>query len=78
MGVNAPVCLGCEELGRSGCERGPSDVGDGGVDIELWELFPPVASMEGEDGGSGERVKLTTLAREPPTWWGYENDDEIL
>jgi hypothetical protein len=34
------------------------DVGDEGlVEIELLELFPPVAMTEGEDGGSGERVK---------------------
>lgn len=37
-----------------------------GVDIVLGELDPWVAAMEGDDGGSGERVKYTTLAREPP------------
>jgi len=35
MGVNAPFFLECEELGRNGCERSPSDAGEGGVDIEL-------------------------------------------
>ena len=57
MGVSAPFGLGYEELGGNDCERGPADVGEGGVGIELWELFPPVARTEGEDGGSGERVK---------------------
>lgn len=58
MGVRAPFCLGCEELGGQGCDRGPPLAGDGGIEgIELLELFPPVASTEGDDGGSGERVK---------------------
>lgn len=53
MGVSAPFFLGCEEPGGDGCDRGPADVGDGGlVEMELSELFPPV-----EDGGSGDRVK---------------------
>ena len=56
MGVRAPFCLGCccEELGGHGCDRGPPDVGDGGV-VEGLE-FPPVARIGGV-GGSGERVK---------------------
>jgi len=58
MGVRAPFCLGCEEPGGFSCDRGPTDVGDGDlVEMELSELFPPVARGEGEDGGSGERVK---------------------
>jgi len=60
MGVRAPpFCLGCEEPeGHGCCDRGPADVGDGGlVEMELSELFPPVARTEGEGGGSGDRVK---------------------
>jgi len=68
MGVKAPFLLGCEELrGRPDddagccCDRGgpsPAEVGEGGlVERELFELFPPVARIEGDDGGSGERVK---------------------
>jgi len=56
MGVKAPLCLGCEELGAHNCDKGPVEVGDGGVaGIELLELFP--LRTEGGDGGSGERVK---------------------
>jgi hypothetical protein len=70
MGVKAPFLLGCEELGERHddaccccccCDRGgpsPADVGEGDlVERELLELFPPVARIEGDDGGSGERVK---------------------
>lgn len=58
MGVRAPLFLGCEELGGHNCDKGPAEVGDGGVaGIELLELFPLVARKGGEDGGSGERVK---------------------
>jgi hypothetical protein len=58
MGVRAPFFLGCEEPGGHSCDRGPADVGDDGlVETELLELFAPVAMTEGEDGGSGERVK---------------------
>ena len=57
MGVRAPLCLGCEELGGHNCDRGPAEVGDGGVaGRELLELFPPLVRTGG-DGGSGERVK---------------------
>ena len=41
-------------------------MGEGGVDISLLVL-PRVAATEGDEGGSGDLVKYTTLAREPPT-----------
>lgn len=38
-----------------------------GVEILLRTLVPRVATTEGDGGGSGERVKYTTFARDPPT-----------
>lgn len=44
-----------------------------GVEKSLWALLPAVAAMDGDDGGSVERVKYTTLANEPPTCWTAQN-----
>lgn len=39
-----------------------------GVDISLCGLRDPwVAAIDGDEGGSGDRVKYTTFARDPPT-----------
>lgn len=45
-------------------------VGEGvdGVEKSLGALLPVVAAMDGDAGGSVERVKYTTLANEPPTY----------
>lgn len=48
-----------------------SFVGDVDLGVELLVLVlldPRVAIIEGDDGGSGERVKYTTFARDPPTY----------
>lgn len=45
----------------------PDGESDRGVDILLGLLEPYVAAMEGDEGGCGDRVKYTTLARDPPT-----------
>lgn len=67
-GVRAPLCFVWELLAGNRGEECDELVGelDGGVDRGLAVLVPLVAATEGEDGGSGERVKYTTLAREPP------------
>lgn len=39
---------------------------DGGVLLPLRVPLPFVATIDGDEGGSGERVKYTTFAREPP------------
>lgn len=64
MGVSAP--LRCDGF-RAG-EEFDGDIGGEGVVMLLGGLLPRVAAIEGEAGGSGERVKYTTLARDPPTW----------
>ena len=53
MGVNAPLSRGYAEGGED------SDVGECGADDErsVREVEPLVAMIDGEDGGSGERVK---------------------
>jgi len=53
MGVSAP--LRCEGL-RAGEELDGDVIGEGVVML-LAELLPRVAAIEGEAGGSGERVK---------------------
>jgi len=53
MGVSAP--LRCEGL-RAGEELDGDVIGEGVVML-LVELLPRVAAIEGEAGGSGERVK---------------------
>ena len=62
-GVRAPLILGSEGeppdskgLSRGGDEEmGVDD--EPGVDTSLTVLEPFVAAIDGEDGGSGERVK---------------------
>jgi hypothetical protein len=56
--------LGYEELGRIGGE-----VGGGDVDGEPLDALPCVVVDEGD---SGERVKKTTFARDPPICDGAE------
>ena len=53
MGVKAPLSRGYAEGGED------SDVGECGADDErsVREVEPLVAMIDGEDGGSGERVK---------------------
>ena len=51
--MSAP--LWCE--GITGGEELDGEVGGEGVVILLAELLPRVAAIEGEAGGSGERVK---------------------
>lgn len=41
---------------------------DRGVDMALCDPDPCVAAIDGDEGGSGERVKYTTFASEPPTY----------
>ena len=43
-----------------------------GVEKSLGALLPAVAAMDGDDGGSVERVKYTTFANEPPTYFEKE------
>lgn len=68
-GVRAPLIrdLGGEpERGVSrGGEVESGDV-DSGLETSLTVLDPLVATMDGEVGGSGERVKYTTFASDPP------------
>lgn len=53
IGVSAPLSRGNADGGED------SDVGDwdSGVERSLREVEPLVAMSEGEDGGSGDRVK---------------------
>ncbi len=53
-----------EPDGEAGSLDGESDRG---VEIVLGMLEPAVATTDGDDGGSGDRVKYTTFARDPPT-----------
>lgn len=69
--MSAPLIRG---FGGGEPERGCSLGGDddmgvddeAGVDTSLTMLEPLVATTDGELGGSGDRVKYTTLASEPP------------
>lgn len=66
--MRAPLSLTWEEPDGDEEEGAASSDGERerGVEIVLGELDPCVAAMDGDEGGSGERVKYTTLAREPP------------
>lgn len=68
-GVRAPLslALGLEPEPEPVGDAGSDGESDRGVDMELGGLDPAVATTDGEDGGSGDRVKYTTLASEPPT-----------
>jgi hypothetical protein len=73
-GVSAPFRLIAAGVGIGDGSR--SSVGEAdseGVDISLQLLEPRVAATEGEEGGSGDRVKYTTLARDPPIYMGNVN-----
>ena len=65
-----------EPWGLAGCDKftwlseGESDRG---VEIAETSLEPKEATAEGEAGGSGDRVKYTTLASDPPTCKGISN-----
>jgi hypothetical protein len=64
MGVSAP--FRCD--GFTAGEELDGEVEGEGVVMLLGGLLPLVAAIEGEAGGSGERVKYTTFARDPPTY----------
>lgn len=67
MGVKAPLCLVCPLLSPCNCggsSKGgdeeissPSSEPGDGVDRLLTVLVPRVAAIEGDDGGSVDRVK---------------------
>jgi len=45
--------------------------GEPGLGVDNWlaaQLLPCVAAIEGDAGGSGDRVKYTTFASEPPIY----------
>lgn len=76
-GVRAPFVRLVDGLAPDGGEgdrteaRASSEISEGemerGVETWLAGSEPRVATIEGDGGGSGERVKYTTFANEPPT-----------
>jgi len=70
-GVKAPFTLllveGADEYEGALILLSSEGDNDRGLEMSLVVLEPQVAAMDGEEGGSGERVKYTTFASDPPT-----------
>lgn len=66
-GVNVPFFC-ARTCGVLGGEYSSTDDEDPKSDAEnsLGGLEPRVAAMDGDEGGSGDLVKYTTLAKDPP------------